>query len=248
MTGADPMRVVSLVPSSTETLLALGVDVIACTRFCEQPGIPHVGGTKNPDIDAIVGLQPDLVVLDREENRREDAELLGRAGLDLFVSDVRSLASGIAVMGDLAQRASVEAPPPIELPTPSDRPVTAFVPIWRRPWMTITSATYGGSLLAHLGVDCDVAAPPSAHPYPVLELEEVAELAPDLVLVPSEPYDFDEHHVDELRASLPQSDVIRLDGRDLFWWGSRSPGAIDRLDAVLRHSRSRFLGDRPPRV
>ena len=68
------MRVVSLVPSSTETLLALGVDVVACTRFCEQPAIPHVGGTKNPDIAAIVALAPDLVVLDEEENRREDAD------------------------------------------------------------------------------------------------------------------------------------------------------------------------------
>ena len=63
------MRVVSLVPSSTETLRALGVDPVACSRFCEQPDLPHVGGTKNPDIDAIRELKPDVVVLDRQENR-----------------------------------------------------------------------------------------------------------------------------------------------------------------------------------
>ena len=65
-------------PSATETLLDLGAAVVACTRFCEQPGIAHVGGTKNPDIDAIIDLHPDLVVMDREENRLEDADARSR--------------------------------------------------------------------------------------------------------------------------------------------------------------------------
>ena len=69
-------RLVSLVPSATETLLALGADVVACTRFCEQPAARHVGGTKNPDVAAIVALAPDVVVVDEEENRREDADAL----------------------------------------------------------------------------------------------------------------------------------------------------------------------------
>ena len=84
-------RVVSLVPSVTETLLAWGLTPVACTRFCEQPSLPHVGGTKDPDIDAIVALQPDLVVLDREENRRPDAEALEAAGLRLHVLHVHDL-------------------------------------------------------------------------------------------------------------------------------------------------------------
>ena len=66
------LRVVSLVPSATETLLDWGIDPVACTRFCEQPQLTHVGGTKDPDIHAIAELGPDLVVMDREENRRED--------------------------------------------------------------------------------------------------------------------------------------------------------------------------------
>ena len=92
----------SLVPSSTETLLALGGDVVACTRFCEQPHLAHVGGTKNPDVAAIVRLAPDLVVMDREENRSEDAAALVDAGLDLFVSDVRTVADAARVVVDLA--------------------------------------------------------------------------------------------------------------------------------------------------
>ena len=74
-------RVVSLVPSVTETLLAWGVTPVACTRFCEQPDLPHVGGTKDPDVDAIVALAPDLVVMCVEENRWEDAAALSAAGL-----------------------------------------------------------------------------------------------------------------------------------------------------------------------
>ena len=70
------MRVVSLVPSASESLIALGVTPVACTRFCDQPGLPAIGGTKNPDVDRIVELAPDLVVVNEEENRRADADAL----------------------------------------------------------------------------------------------------------------------------------------------------------------------------
>ncbi|MEM1335272.1 MAG: helical backbone metal receptor, partial [Actinomycetota bacterium] len=150
-------RVVSLVPSATETLLSLGANVVGCTRFCEQPHIPSVGGTKNPDVAAIVESAPDLVVLDREENRREDHDALVDAGLDVFVSSVTTVADGVAVVGRLAELVGVPAPSGIEPelivagpPAPAERSLLrAFVPIWRRPWMTIGAGTYGGDLLRH---------------------------------------------------------------------------------------------------
>ena len=77
------LRVISLVPSVTETLLALGVVPIACTRFCEQPGIATIGGTKNPDVGTIVDLAADLVVVNNEENRIEDARALADRGVAL---------------------------------------------------------------------------------------------------------------------------------------------------------------------
>ena len=86
------MRVVSLVPSMTETLLAWGIVPTACTRFCEQPELNALGGTKDPDVAAIIALRPDLVVMDREENRVEDAEALAAAGLDVHVMHVTSIA------------------------------------------------------------------------------------------------------------------------------------------------------------
>src|SRR4051812_31492340 len=91
MTDARSPRVVSLVPSATESLLTLGVTPVACTRFCDQPGIPTVGGTKDPDVAAIAALAPDLVIVNDEENRREDANALIDAGLALHSMSPRAV-------------------------------------------------------------------------------------------------------------------------------------------------------------
>lgn len=226
------MRVVSLVPSSTETLLGLGVDVIACTRFCEQPGVATVGGTKNPDVGSIVKLEPDLVVMDREENRLEDHDALVRAGLRVQVSDVRSVDDALDLVVALASSTGAS---PLSLPTVErvDPPVseTAFVPIWRRPWMSIARATYGGSVLRRLGVE--LVTGDSELAYPTVELVEIARRDPSLVLVPSEPYAFGPKHLAELRAAIPAARLIEIDGQDLFWWGIRTPAALRRLASAL---------------
>ncbi len=230
-------RIVSLVPSSTETLLALGADVVACTRFCEQPALAHVGGTKNPDVAAIVALAPDVVVMDEEENRREDADALGAAGMTLLVTDVRDVADVPAVVRRLADAAGVPEP---SLDTPL-APVaawaTAIVPIWRRPWMLLGPGTYGASVLAALGVDVWS---PTGGRYDEVALDDLAaaERADgDLfLLAPTEPYAFREAHLAELAAAAPTATVHVVDGQDLFWWGTRTPGALTRLRAQLRPS------------
>ncbi|MEY4371373.1 MAG: hypothetical protein RL219_142 [Actinomycetota bacterium] len=226
------MRVVSLVPSVTETLLAWGVEPVACTRFCEQPTLHHVGGTKDPDIDAIVALRPDLVVVDREENRREDAEALAREGVALHVTHVVSLddvppmlrALCTAVGDPVADTWSGRLPDV----SPTSRR-SAFVPIWRRPWMTINGDTYGASVLQACGVDSVYADDPDR--YPTVSFDAAIGRRADLVILPSEPYPFTERHVEE--AARIASDVRLVDGRDLFWWGARTPGALERLRAVL---------------
>lgn len=225
------MRIVSLVPSSTETLLALGADVVACTKYCEQPSLLHVGGTKNPDIAAIVALAPDVVVVDREENRREDADALVEAGLELFVSEVTTLAAAVDVVDRLARLAGVDTEPMVISARSAPTGPSVFVPIWRRPWMSINAATYGGSVLAHLG--CRLVTADMETPYPEIELGDLADLEPDAILVPSEPYVFGDEHLIELQAASPRSAVVRVDGQDLFWWGSRTVGAIDRLTEAL---------------
>ena len=228
-------RVVSLVPSVTETLLAMGVEPVACTRFCEQPQLRHVGGTKNPDTDAIAALAPDLVVVNDEENRIEDVEVLRAAGIPLHDMSPRSVPEVGPAVCALAEAVGTAAPDPFPrweqwLATESPAAGTrrrAFVAIWRRPWMTISADTFGSSMLDCVGWDNVYAG--AAERYPTVSLEDVAALAPDAVLLPSEPYSFRPEHGDEVRTAVPDAAVTEVDGQDLFWWGIRTPAAIARL-------------------
>ncbi len=221
-------RVVSLVPSVTETLLAWGVIPVACTRFCEQPDLPHVGGTKDPDVAAIVELAPDLVVLCVEENRREDADALTAAGIATAALSIDTVADVGPALAMLAGLVGVPAPPVEALPPDPEPATRAFVPIWKRPWMTLAGDTYGSSLLASIGV-ANVFAD-AAERYPTVTLDEVRAREPDVVLAPSEPYPFAERHVPLFDGVAP---VVLVDGQDLFWWGYRTPAARERLQRSL---------------
>jgi ABC-type Fe3+-hydroxamate transport system substrate-binding protein len=222
------VRVVSLVPSVTETLLAWSIRPIGVTRFCEQPDLHAVGGTKDPDVGAIVALRPDLIVMDREENRREDAEALEAAGVTVHVLHVRALADVEPALTGLADRLGIDKPAPLPAGAGRQKRLRAFVPIWRRPWMSINAGTYGSSLLEAVGVTNVLAADEVT--YPTVELAAVAALGPDVVLAPSEPYPFAERHRAELETVAP---VIFVEGKDVFWWGVRSAGAIERLSRLL---------------
>ena len=245
------MRVVSLVPSVTETLAAWGADPVACTRFCERPDLMHVGGTKNPDIAAITALQPDLVVVDREENRRDDYDALVAAGIEVEVLHIASLEDVEPELTRLAQRVGADwRPEPLpqrsELPplhrpgrdaagarsgrrgVGGDQPGRVFVPIWRRPYMTVGAATYGVSLLEYCGVQ--VAFANRAEPYPALSEEDLRSEPIDLVLAPTEPYEWHRRHFDDLTAFGP---AHLIDGQDLFWWGTRTPAAVTRVARTI---------------
>jgi ABC-type Fe3+-hydroxamate transport system substrate-binding protein len=223
------LRVVSLVPSTTETLRAWGVEPVACTRYCEQDDLVTVGGTKNPDLDAIVELAPDLVVMDTVENERPHAEALLARGVEILATDIHSVADVGPELARLARAVGLE-PPPVDWPDGRPVPVRvrAFVPIWRRPWMTISARTYGSSLLAAVGVANVFADHPE--PFPTVTLLQAAALRPDVVLAPTEPYEFRDPHLDELAEIAP---VEVVDGKDLFWWGVRTPAALERLSAQL---------------
>ncbi len=220
------MRIVSLVPSVTETLSAWGREPIACTRFCERPDLPHVGGTKNPAVDQIIELAPDLVVMDTEENRREDHATLVARGIAVQALSVRSLADALSEVSALAERVEVRWTPP-DLRPPRPPRALAFIPIWRRPWMALGVPTYGASLLEHLGVRTVFHAD---GPYPTVTLADAAERHPDLVLAPSEPYPFSTRQAAELE---PIARIVFLDGKDLFWWGARTEVALARLADAL---------------
>jgi ABC-type Fe3+-hydroxamate transport system substrate-binding protein len=227
------VRVVSLVPSATETLRALGVEPLACTRFCEQPDLPTVGGTKNPDIDEIAALGPDVVVVNDEENRVEDADALASAGIALHSMSPRSVADVGPAVRALADAVGADVPAQfarwdewVSEQRASSRGSIATM-VWRRPWMTMNDDTYGSSVLHLLGFENVFGADPTR--YPETTLDEVAARHPDLVLLPSEPYPFTERHLAELEDTLPDVRAQLVDGRDLFWWGIRTPHAVGRL-------------------
>jgi len=235
---------VSLVPSATETLLALGVAPVACTRFCEQPGIPTVGGTKNPDVAAVVALAPDLVVMNDEENRREDFDALRAAGITVHSMSPRRVEDVGAAVRALGDATDGTVPPDARTDrwdqrldavrtgaARGARPL-AVTFVWRRPWMTLSATTYGSSLLELLGFDNAFAS--TADRYAEVTLAEVTARDPAVVLLPTEPYPFGPRHRREVEAALPDAAVRFVDGRDLFWWGIRTPDAAARLSASLR--------------
>lgn len=247
MPAEHDLRVVSLVPSATETLLAWGIRPVGVTRFCPQAGsgengLPALGGTKDPHVDEIVALRPDLVVMCDQENRKEDAEHLASAGLQVLAVHITAIDEVASEMARLAQAVGRDpelgwaCAPDASQGASSDSTTKAhssgsrtkvFVPIWKRPWMTITADTFAGSLLASIG--CDSVAVGSNR-YPELSLEEAVELGTQLVLAPSEPYPFAERHRATLETVAP---TLFVDGQDLFWWGWRTPQAVRRLRSTV---------------
>ena len=238
-----PERIVSLVPSLTELVwwLGCGEALRGRTRFCEEPAgeierVPTIGGTKNPDVAAIAAIAPDLVIANREENRREDVEALRAAGLNVLLTDPNSVEEALSMIGDLGEALGreVEAAGLVEEVRAAvgegdgDRRTALFVPIWRNPLMGLASGTYGDSVLAAAGATNVLAGETR---YPEVTLEEVAALAPDAILLPDEPYRFNERHVPEFAEVAPAAVV---DGKLLWWYGPRMPQAIRELRRIVR--------------
>jgi ABC-type Fe3+-hydroxamate transport system substrate-binding protein len=167
--GANARRIVSLVPSLTEALFALGLGprVVGVTDWCVHPAaevaaLPKVGGTKNPSIARVLELRPDLVIANREENRERDVERLRAAGIPVWVTYPRTVAAGVAVVRELA---ALGAPPERAQPllaaldaafararsaAPARR-TRVFCAIWKQPWMAVGADTYADDLLALCG-------------------------------------------------------------------------------------------------
>jgi ABC-type Fe3+-hydroxamate transport system substrate-binding protein len=252
---SGPARIVSLVPSLTEALFALGLGprVVGITDWCVHPagellGIPRVGGTKTPDLTAIRALEPDLVIANREENRRAHVERLRRAGLRVLVTYPRTVREGAALLRELAvelgagPEAFATVVEPVEAALAEAdrerlaRPVACFCAVWRDPWMAVGADTYADDLLRLCGGQ-NVFAAREERRYPVVTLAEVEAADPELILLPDEPYRFGEADVRELgrldvRAAR-RGRIVRLDGTLISWYGPRIARAIATLRSLL---------------
>ena len=234
-------RVVSLVPSLTEAVASCDAVLLAgATRWCIHPPglqVARIGGTKNPDVARIIGLAPDLVIANEEENREPDLSALRAAGIGVWVTRIRSLPEAVYSL-DRMLRVACGLARPAWLDAADaawkrlgDRPPggrRAIVPIWRRPWMVLGRDTFAGDLLARLGVANVYAAHPER--YPKIALAELRAAGADLVVLPDEPYRFTAEDGPEAFAGL---DVALVSGRHLTWYGPSLAEAPEVLRAQL---------------
>ena len=262
--AGPPRRVVSLVPSDTHSVIALGAldRLVGRTTYCESPeaqAVATVGGTKDVDVDAVLGLAPDLVIANQEENTRGALEALAPR-VPVLVSLPRRVEQGVAHLARLARLLGVADREPARslirrgyaLRGAAATGARAFVPIWMDPLMTFNADTFGSDVLAQVGIgnafgdrlrlyplaaDLGKTAPRDAAGrdvrYPRVTLDEVAARRPDLVILPDEPHVFTAADEAVLRGALPGVRVVQICGKDLFWYGAWTIDALDRLAVQL---------------
>ncbi|MFG2297518.1 helical backbone metal receptor [Streptomyces sp. NPDC048603] len=235
------MRVVSLVPSLTEAVAVSAPGaLVGVTDWCTHPAgleARRIGGTKNPDVAAVVGLRPDLVIANEEENRAPDLAALRAAGLRVLVTEVRDLDGAFRELDRLLVRELGLARPgwldAAEAAWEGLAPVgdwRAVVPVWRRPWMVLGRDTFAGDLLARLGARNVFAG--HAERYPRVPADGLAADC-DLVVLPDEPYRFTRQDGPEAFPGLP---VALVSGRHLTWYGPSLAEAPRVLGEALRRA------------
>ncbi|MBI2207102.1 MAG: cobalamin-binding protein [Candidatus Rokubacteria bacterium] len=250
-----PRRIVSLIPSTTEMLCELGLAdaIVGITAYCIEPRDvvrtkPKVGGEKNPDLDAIRALAPDLVIANLEENVRDHVETLRAWNVPVWVTYPRTVLETIAFIREIgtvtgtearagaladeiealyhATRAAMAGPPPVPV----------FYPIWRDPYMTIGRDTYVHDVLATVGASNVFG---DRERYPTITLEEMAVRSPDVIILPDEPFRFRRAHVKDFEA-FPQVPAVRagrihlMDGKIFCWHGPRLAEALRTLPRLFR--------------
>lgn len=232
-------RVVSLVPSLTESIAVTAPGLlVAATDWCTHPGdldVARIGGTKNPRIDDVVELAPDLVVANEEENRVDDIVALADRGVPVWVTAPATVTQALDSLDRmLRDGCGLDRPRWLDEAAavwrePVDRPsVAVIVPIWRRPWMWLGRDTFAGDVLANLGMKNLLA--DHAERYPKIDLREVTgRHAPQCVVLPDEPYAFSWTDGPEAFRGFAVP-VACVSGRHLTWYG---PSLVDARDVLL---------------
>ncbi|MEM6397150.1 MAG: helical backbone metal receptor [Bacteroidota bacterium] len=233
-----PSRIISLVPSLTELLCELGLrdQLVGCTKYCVHPtdlrkseNIEVVGGTKTVKYDVIDGLQPDLIVANKEENTKEIVERL-REKYEVIVTEIKTLEDAedatrrlAAIWGLEARAETIISANRAALPPLTDQPKRALYLIWRKPWMSVGHDTYIHDMMSKFGYE-NVCGDQTR--YPTLSEEDMVRINPEVVLLSSEPFPFKEKNVRELKDLLPDAEVKLVDGEVFSWYGARLKNII----------------------
>ncbi|MBO9618574.1 MAG: ABC transporter substrate-binding protein [Niabella sp.] len=241
------MRIVSLVPSITELLFALGLgeEVVGITKFCIHPERwfrikTRIGGTKNVDIARVALLQPDLIIANKEENVKEQVEQLA-ARFDVLVTDVNNVDQALEMIRQIGIRTNRAMKAATLLSDIKDRfdslrpvaPQPVAYMIWKDPWMTVGGDTFINDMLLKAGFKNRFA---HRTRYPVIGLEELASPEPFKIFLSSEPYPFKEKHATAVKQLVPNAELWLVDGTLFSWYGSRmlqAPSYFRKLNPLL---------------
>lgn len=250
--GVLPKRIVSLVPSQTEWLAAIGLneEVIGITKFCVHPNRwfrskQRIGGTKNVDIEKVRALQPDLIIANKEENVREQVLELEKIA-PVWTSDIHSIEEALSMMqsigaltGKTTEASSliktIEAKRALLQKQVNDtkKRLRVVYLIWKDPYMAAGGDTFIDTMLQACGWNNCLK---DQMRYPEISLSELTQLRPDLVLLSSEPYPFQQKHIAELELVLPGTQIILANGEMFSWYGSRMADAFDYFRKMLQES------------
>lgn len=240
----NPQRIVSLICSITETLfeLGLGSRIAGRTNYCIRPApqveqVHKIGGPKNPDLNDIISLNPDLVIANIEENEEKDIQIMEKEGLPVFVTYPRTVMESLELIRTLGLITGQENEAEIwyrkaekvvrdvakEVSAIERSPSILYL-IWRKPYMAVNRDTYIHDLIDFCGgTNCNA---DDSDRYPVLSVDDMIRLQPEMILLPSEPYPFKEKHVDELMRyteipAIRNKKVLLVDGELFSWYGVR---------------------------
>lgn len=238
-------RIISLVPSLTELIIDLGLKemLVGRTRFCIHPentvkDIPIIGGTKNPNTEKIIHLQPDLIIANKEENRREDILQLEKH-FEIYLTDISTIDEalstiinlGIKLSAEVKARKLVEQVEQNLTRTSYEKPISTAYFIWQNPWMSIGRDTYIHDVMKHWGLKNVFSAKTR---YPKIKIQRLNDYHPELILLSSEPYPFREKHQKELQKHYPDIPVQLVDGEWFSWYGSGMLRSFEELNRWRR--------------
>jgi ABC-type Fe3+-hydroxamate transport system substrate-binding protein len=241
-------RIISLVPSLTDLLFSFGLEesIIGVTKYCIFPPQAQsqprtiVGGTKNPNINLIKSLNPDLILLNKEENQLKHFNQL--IDYPVFVTYPKTTSEALKLFHDLKELFQIERVPELDKLNDLIQNIQfkvkllpkkkVFCPIWKNPWISFNHDTFASSMIDLCGGENILNY--EIDRYPKISLEKILKLEPEIILLPDEPYKFelsDKLELLELGISKPFS--VHLIPGTFHWYSFKMIESIVNLEKVL---------------
>lgn len=239
-----PQRIISLVPSQTELLADLNLDnrVVGITKFCVHPeswqkAKTIVGGTKKFRFDIIESLKPDLIIGNKEENYLQGIDQL-RSKFPVWMSDIVTMEDSFRMIhqiGELTNTTQQALDISNQIRNSFSEleklpPIRTLYLIWQNPWMGAGAGTFIDELLTIAGFKNCLS---NQSRYPEISQDDIAALNPELILLSSEPYPFQQKHLEEILTLCPKARILLVDGEMFSWYGSR----LKKFPAYLKSLR-----------